>query len=77
MSDDTVRNHLVTVFICAKCGTSLNLSYNVPPRHEHTAHDITGAYMVEKKVAIHPCKTCCEGPKAALQSIRDALGVRP
>jgi hypothetical protein len=66
------REFLVTKFVCAVCGTNLNITYDMPTRASNYAHgEPTGANMVEQRVAVEPCKHC----EAPLQQIRSALGV--
>lgn len=60
-SKDSMRYHLVTRFICAKCGGPLALSYDMPKDnrfYQAESDNITGAAKVEEKIAIHPCEKC-------------------
>lgn len=54
------RHHLVTKFVCAKCGELLNLSYDMPKKKGcgDCADGITGASKVEAYIAIEPCSGC-------------------
>jgi len=55
------RQYLVFKPVCAKCGSNLNLSYEVPrAAGQHAEGEPTGASMVEQLVAIEPCERCME-----------------
>lgn len=68
------REFLVTKFVCATCGTNLNLSYEKPKSAgQYVKGEPTGADMVQNLIAIEPCKTCLhplEVMKAALKGIQ-------
>ena len=66
------RQFLVTKMVCARCGTNLNLTYDVPVRAgEHASGEPTGADMVQQIVAVEPCFEC-ERP---MRNVRSALAV--
>lgn len=56
------RQFLVTKFVCADCGSLLNLSYNAPtgPLGDYADGEPTGGHMVQQKVAVEPCRKCAE-----------------
>lgn len=55
------RQYLVLKPVCAKCGSNLNLTYDVPKgAGQHAQGEPTGASMVEQLVAIEPCERCME-----------------
>jgi hypothetical protein len=61
------RQFLVTKLVCARCGTNLNLTYDVPKgAGQHAIGEPTGAYMVHQLVAVEPCQSC-EKPLRDLQ----------
>ena len=62
------RQFLVTKMVCAKCGSNLNLTYDVPKQAgRYVQGEPTGAAMVEQLVAVEPCMTCME-PVVAVQT---------
>lgn len=73
MSKDFMRNHLITKFVCSSCGSALLLSYDIPKgaNNRYSEDEPTGAAMVEKTVAIQPCKKCLE----PANKIKDAVKV--
>lgn len=70
---NSIRDFLVTSFACAKCGSTLKLSYEMPKHADgYVKGTPTGAAMVHKVVAVEPCKTCmkpAEDLRAAVQAI--------
>lgn len=67
-----MREFLVTKFVCAKCGGNLSLSYDVPKNAGQCAKgEPTGADMVEKLVAVEPCKCLTR----QLDDVRRAIGI--
>lgn len=71
MSDE-MRTHLVTRFVCAKCGSNLRLSYNHPKKIEFLTGTPTGASTVETKIMVYPCETCLQ-PGAKLRAAVQTL----
>ncbi|OOE15163.1 hypothetical protein BSR09_00740 [Stutzerimonas degradans] len=72
MNNDGMRTHLVTVFRCADCGTTLKLSHEGKKSMDYVADGITGAAKVEQNVFIHPCQKCMKPSqeiKAALKTL--------
>ena len=54
-----MREFLVTKFVCAKCGTNLQLTYDMPKVGSfHSDGEPTGAFMVENRIALEPCENC-------------------
>lgn len=72
MSDDFMRNQLVTKFKCVACGNMLKLSYDVPKGNNYTEGEPTGAAMVGVVIGIHPCEGCL-APARKLQDAVKAL----
>lgn len=72
MSNET-RKFLVTKFVCAKCGSNLSLTYDMPKTvgglSSYERGEPTGADMVNNFIAIEPCATCAK----PLEKIVDAL----
>ena len=70
---NSMRDFLVTSFACAKCGSTLKLSYELPKQaNGHVKGAPTGAAMVHKVIAVEPCETCmkpAEDLRAAVQAI--------
>lgn len=55
------RQYLVFKPVCAKCGSNLDLSYDVPKgAGGYALGEPTGADMVEQLLAIEPCAKCME-----------------
>lgn len=75
MSKDAMRHHLVTSFICAKCGGLLSLSYETPKSisGSYVSDGVTGAAKVENQIAVHPCDRCYSAVTKPLLALRDAL----
>lgn len=77
--DDAMRTHLVTKFICAKCGNSVKLSYEEPKvdsfDREVVNDRITGAAKVDQSVYLHPCQKCYGEATAPIEALRQVLGV--
>jgi len=70
------RQFLVTKMVCARCGSNLNLTYEMPkPAGSHAPGEPTGADMVEQKVAIEPCDACL-APLRRLQEALESLPVK-
>lgn len=68
------REYLITKFVCAKCGTNLQLSYDVPKgAGRYSNGEPTGAAMVEKLVAIEPCEVCMEPLEAMKKAFKKAM----
>jgi transcription elongation factor Elf1 len=83
MSDDGIRTHLVTKFVCAQCGHSLKLSYETPkpervngitPYEPEPGAGITGAAKRENTIAIYPCGNCYEKALAPIKKLKEVLG---
>lgn len=76
MSDDFSRTNLVTSFICTGCGKNLTLSFDKlgdrAPAAQ-TSHGMGGAYVLENRIHVHPCKTCIDKATAPARAISDAL----
>lgn len=54
-----MREFLITKFICATCGSNLELTYDLPRKDaDHAEGEPTGAAKVEQLVGVLPCKTC-------------------
>ena len=67
------RKFLITKFVCAKCGSNLSLTYDIPKSvgglSSYERGEPTGAHMVNNFIAIEPCATCAK----PLEKIVDAL----
>lgn len=64
------REFLVMKMVCANCGSNLSLSYETPKKiSNHAQGQPSGAYMVEKMVAVEPCRPCME----PLRRLQEAL----
>lgn len=69
------REFLVMKMVCAQCGSTLSLSYDTPKSGSNYAEgQPSGAFMVEKLVAIEPCRPCME-PLRRLQEALETLKV--
>jgi len=68
-----MREFLITKFVCAKCGTNLQLTYNTPKVGSfHSEGEPTGALMVENRIALEPCETCMK-PLEEMKSVVQVL----
>ena len=71
-----MRQFLITKFVCAKCGSMLELTYDIPKSAGKYAHgEPTGADMVKQYVAIEPCHQCfapLAEMKAAVKTLMSA-----
>jgi hypothetical protein len=68
------REFLVTKFVCAKCGTNLNLSYDVPRgAGGYSEGEPTGALMVCTVVPVEPCKKCAEPMEDLKRAFKKAM----
>lgn len=64
------REFLVTKMVCAKCGSNLGLSYDIPRgAGQCSSGEPTGAAMVQQLVAVEPCGPCM----APLKKLQEAL----
>lgn len=69
------REFLVMKMVCAQCGSNLSLSYDTPKTGSNYAQgEPSGAFMVEKLVAVEPCRPCME-PLRRLQEALETLKV--
>lgn len=69
-----MREFLITKFVCAKCGNNLELNVCVPNgAGGHIEGEPSGAYMVEKLVAIEPCKTCMKPLHEMRSAVKNLL----
>lgn len=66
-----MREFLITKFVCSKCGSNLQLSYQKPAVSQYADGEPTGAAMVEQLVTIEPCR-CTTQP---LEEMRRAAKV--
>lgn len=67
-----MREFLITKFVCSKCGSNLQMTYDVPKAAgRHAAGEPTGADMVQQIVAIEPCEKCMQ----PLEELRAAARV--
>ena len=76
MTDDYARINLVTSFICTGCGDNLTLSFDKlgdPSCVAETSHGMGGAFALENRIHVHPCKTCIDKAIAPARAISDAL----
>lgn len=71
-----MREFLVTKFVCAKCGTNLQPTYDMPKgAGQYADGEPTGACMVQQTIAIEPCERCMkplEDMKAAARVLMQA-----
>lgn len=66
------REFLITKMVCAKCGSNLSLTYDVPKgAGKYAQGEPTGADMVQQVVAVEPCAMCLE----PLHRMRRALKI--
>ena len=66
------RQYLLTKLVCSRCGTNLNLTYDVPKSAgRYVSGEPTGSDMVQQLIAVEPC---CECDKP-MQELRRAIGV--
>ena len=80
MSNET-RKFLVTKFVCAKCGSNLSLTYDMPKTvgglSSYERGEPTGADMVNNFIAIEPCSACAkplEKMVDALKTLNEMIG---
>ena len=67
-----MREFLITKIVCSKCGSNLELNYNVPQGSgQYAEGEPTGAYTLQQLVAVDPCKKCM----APLEELRKAARV--
>jgi len=70
MSEDFIRNSLVTAFVCVECGSNLSLSYKSKKGSGRMVDDEpTGAAMVKNVIYIYPCEKCLEPAIKAKQAV--------
>ena len=68
------REFLITKFVCAKCGTNLQLSYDRPKSAGgYIDGEPTGAAMVQSLIAIEPCDVCMEPLEAMKKAFKKAM----
>lgn len=75
-ANDFSRRNLVTSSICTGCGANLTLSFDKLGEHApdaETSHGAGGAYVLENRIHVHPCKTCIERITAPARAISDAI----
>jgi hypothetical protein len=54
-----MREFLVTKMVCSKCGSNLELTYDMPKvAIKYADGEPSGAAMVQMRVAVEPCKHC-------------------
>lgn len=74
--EDGMRQFLITKFVCANCGSTLELTYDTPKGAGRYAEgEPTGADMVQRCVAISPCRQCfapLAEMKAAVKTLMSA-----
>ncbi|WP_157132260.1 hypothetical protein [Roseobacter sp. AzwK-3b] len=73
---DSGRINLVTSFICTECGENLDLAFDQlgkPAPKASTSFGMGGAYVLENRVHVHPCRTCIEKEVAPARMIAAAL----
>lgn len=76
MTNDFARTNLVTSFICTGCGENLTLSFDKlgqPAPKAETSFGSGGAYVLENRIYVNPCKRCIEKSIAPARAIADAL----
>jgi hypothetical protein len=68
------REFLITKFVCAKCGTNLQLSYDKPKSAgSYIDGEPTGAAMVQNLIAIEPCDVSMEPLEAMKKAFKKAM----
>ena len=73
---DSGRASLVTSFICTGCGGNLDLSFEdlgKPAPNASTSFGMGGAYVLENRVHVHPCRTCIDKETEPARMISAAL----
>ena len=66
------REYLLTKFVCAKCGSNLEITHDTPGASgKYATGEPTGASVVNQLVAVKPCQPCAE----PLARLRNALKV--
>lgn len=69
------REFLVTKFVCAACGSNLQLACGAPPSAgRHAEGEPTGAAMVQQVVAVMPCDCTTRPLEEMRQAARVLLG---
>ena len=72
-----MREFLITKFVCSKCGSNLNLSYDEPKGAGRYADgEPTGAAMLQQVVAIDPCECIVQPFEEMRQAVNVLLGGR-
>lgn len=77
MNDNSMRQFLITKFVCAACGNLLTLSAKevspvaVDCGRNDGDNEPTGAAKVVSCIAIIPCETCLEPLQTAQKAFRD------
>ena len=66
-----MREFLITKFVCADCGSNLELSTEKPKVYasKYSDGEPSGAYMLQQLVPLHPCHVCMK----PLLAMREAL----
>lgn len=69
-----MREFLVTKFVCARCGSKLAITYNVPKGSgQYLENEPTGAHMVEQLVAVEPCESCAKPMEELRKAVQTLL----
>ena len=75
--NDSSRIFLVQKFVCAKCGTLLNIHSQSGEAEPYATKEPTGADKVSSVVGVWPCQKCyapVERVRAAIAAIIDVAG---
>ena len=72
-----MRTFLITKMVCAKCGSNLQLTYDMPKgAAEYADGEPAGAAMVEQFVVVEPCKKCLAPMEEMRKAARALLYIR-
>lgn len=69
-----MRQFLLTKFVCATCGTPLEVTRNIPTdAGGYVEGEPTGAAKVEQLVAVVPCRSCAEPAEKLANAVATLL----
>lgn len=70
-----MRGFFVTNFICASCGTPLELTGKKPKKEGYVTDNITGADKVHNTIYVEPCRECMKPAEDAKKAIKTLMEI--
>lgn len=71
-----MREFLVTKFVCAACGSNLELATEMPKTSRYSEGQPSGAFMLEQLVSVKPCQKCMkplDGMRQAMKTLMEGI----